>query len=69
MDEPTLRMIAAESFDAFNSGGRHVQSFSVRHPGFTLDEASGDGVCTHCAWRAVSNHSGARSAYKSKDVA
>ena len=39
MDEPTLRMIAAESFDAFNSGGRHVQSFSVRHLGFTLDEA------------------------------
>ena len=39
LDEPTLRMIAAEAFDAFNSGGRHVQSFSARHPGFTLDDA------------------------------
>jgi 2-keto-4-pentenoate hydratase len=41
LDEPTLRMIAAEAFDAFNSGGRHVQSFSVRHPDFTLDDAYG----------------------------
>ena len=39
LDEPTLRMIAAEAFDAFNSGGRQVQSFSVRHPDFTLDDA------------------------------
>jgi len=39
LDEPALRMIAAEAYDAFNSGGRHVQSFSARHPGFTLDEA------------------------------
>lgn len=39
LDEPTLRMIAAEAFDAFNSGGRQVQSFSARHPGFTLDDA------------------------------
>src|SRR5476651_1952215 len=39
LDEPTLRMIAAEAFDAFNSGGRHVPSFSARHPGFTLDDA------------------------------
>jgi 2-oxo-3-hexenedioate decarboxylase len=39
LDEPTLRMIAAEAFDAFNSGGRHVQSFSARHPGFTLADA------------------------------
>jgi 2-keto-4-pentenoate hydratase len=39
IDEPTLRMIAAEAFDAFNSGGRHVQSFSARHPAFTLDDA------------------------------
>ena len=39
MDEPTLRMIAAEAFDAFNSGGRHVQPFTGRYPGFTLDDA------------------------------
>ena len=38
-DEATLRLIAAEAFDAFNAGGRQVQSFSARHPGFTLDEA------------------------------
>ncbi len=39
LEEPTLRIIAAEAFDAFNSGGRHVQSFSARHPEFTLDDA------------------------------
>ena len=39
IDEPTLRLIAAEAFDAFNGGGRHVQSFSARHPQFTLDDA------------------------------
>jgi 2-keto-4-pentenoate hydratase len=39
MDEANLRLIAAEAYDAFNSGGRHVQPFSTRHPGFSLDEA------------------------------
>jgi 2-oxo-3-hexenedioate decarboxylase len=39
LDEPTLRMMATEAYDAFNSGGRRVQQFSARHPGFTLDEA------------------------------
>ena len=39
LDEATLRMIAAEAFDAFNSGGRHVRSFSARHSGFSLDDA------------------------------
>src|SRR6476661_4404624 len=35
----TLRTIADEAFAAFNSGGRHVQSFSARYPGFTLNDA------------------------------
>ena len=39
MDEANLRLIAAEAYDAFNSGGRHVQPFSARHPGFSLEEA------------------------------
>ena len=38
-DPATLRTIADEAFAAFNSGGRHVQSFSARYPGFTLDDA------------------------------
>ena len=38
-DPATLRKIADEAFTAFNSGGRHVQSFSARYPGFTLDDA------------------------------
>ena len=38
-DPATLRTIADEAFTAFNSGGRHVQSFSARYPGFTLDDA------------------------------
>ena len=38
-DPATLRKIADEAFAAFNSGGRHVQSFSARYPGFTLDDA------------------------------
>lgn len=36
---PTLRTIADEAFAAFNSGGRHVPSFSARYPSFTLDDA------------------------------
>jgi 2-oxo-3-hexenedioate decarboxylase len=39
LDDATLGMIAAEAFDAFNSGGRHVQSFAARHPDLTLDDA------------------------------
>jgi 2-keto-4-pentenoate hydratase len=35
----TLRKIADEAFAAFNSGGRHVPSFSARYPSFTLDDA------------------------------
>jgi 2-oxo-3-hexenedioate decarboxylase len=35
----TLRTIAHEAFAAFNSGGRHVQSFSARYPAFSLDDA------------------------------
>jgi 2-keto-4-pentenoate hydratase len=35
----TLHKIAAEAFAAFNSGGRHVQSFSARYPALTLDDA------------------------------
>jgi 2-keto-4-pentenoate hydratase len=38
-DAVTLHKIADEAFAAFNSGGRHVQSFSARYPGFTLDDA------------------------------
>jgi 2-oxo-3-hexenedioate decarboxylase len=38
-DPATLRKMADEAFTAFNSGGRHVQSFSARYPGFTLDDA------------------------------
>ena len=37
--DATLRNIASEAFAAFNSGGRHVQSFSARYPEFTLDDA------------------------------
>jgi len=39
IDDATRHKIADEAFAAFNSGGRHVQSFSARYPGFTLDEA------------------------------
>jgi 2-keto-4-pentenoate hydratase len=38
-DNATLRTIADEAAAAFNSGGRHVQSFSARYPAFTLDDA------------------------------
>jgi 2-keto-4-pentenoate hydratase len=38
-DPAVLRQIADEAAAAFNSGGRHVQSFSARYPGFTLDDA------------------------------
>ncbi|MFZ0096711.1 MAG: fumarylacetoacetate hydrolase family protein [Pseudolabrys sp.] len=37
--DATLRNIASEAVAAFNSGGRHVQSFSARYPEFTLDDA------------------------------
>jgi 2-oxo-3-hexenedioate decarboxylase len=36
---PAIKSIADEAFAAFNSGGRRVQSFSARYPGFTLDGA------------------------------
>lgn len=36
---PAIKSIADEAFAAFNSGGRRVQSFSARYPGFTLDDA------------------------------
>src|SRR5262249_38623350 len=39
LDDAILRMIAAEAFDAFNSGGRQLQSFCRQYPGFTLDDA------------------------------
>ncbi len=39
LDDAALRMIAAEAFDAFNSGGRQLQPFSARYPEFTLDDA------------------------------
>ena len=35
----TLNAIADEAFAAFNSGGRHVPSFSARFPAFGLDDA------------------------------
>jgi 2-keto-4-pentenoate hydratase len=38
-NDSTLRKIADEAVAAFNSAGRHVQSFSARYPGFTLDDA------------------------------
>jgi 2-keto-4-pentenoate hydratase len=38
-DAETLRKIADEAFAAFNSGGRHVPSFSARYPSFTQDDA------------------------------
>jgi 2-keto-4-pentenoate hydratase len=38
-DAVTLRIIADEAFAAFNSGRRHVQSFSARYPTFSLDDA------------------------------
>src|SRR5262252_6004484 len=37
--EASLRMIAAEAYDAFDAGGRQVQPFSARHPTFTLKDA------------------------------
>lgn len=37
--DATLRTIASQACAAFNSGGRHVQSFSARYPAFSLDDA------------------------------
>jgi 2-oxo-3-hexenedioate decarboxylase len=39
LDEAVLRLIAAEAFDAFNSGGRQLQPFCRQYPGFTLADA------------------------------
>jgi 2-keto-4-pentenoate hydratase len=38
-DDATLRTIADEAVATFNSGGRHVPSFSARYPAFTLNDA------------------------------
>ena len=39
LNASTLQTIADEAFAAFNSGGRHVPSFSARFPTFGLDDA------------------------------
>jgi 2-oxo-3-hexenedioate decarboxylase len=39
LGEPTLRLIAAEVFDAFMVDGKPVQPFSARYPAFTTDDA------------------------------
>jgi 2-oxo-3-hexenedioate decarboxylase len=38
-EDATIRRIADEAFAAFNSGGRHVPSFSARYPDFSLNDA------------------------------